>query len=82
VLWVALNGDPRKPAGDRPLLRLDLATGTVVQTVRLGGEVSYLARDGRLIASVKPAGGRELGPRRLVALDWRSGVVLPWESHT
>ena len=83
VLWVALNGDPRKPVGDRPLLRLDLATGTVVQTVRLGGEVSYLARDGeRLIASVRPAGGRELGPRRLVALDWRSGVVLPLgESH-
>jgi len=83
VLWVALRGDPRKPDGDRPLLRLDLSTGTVVQTVRLGGEVSYLARDGeRLIASVRPAGSRELGPRRLVALDWQSGVVLPLgESH-
>jgi hypothetical protein len=83
VLWVALNGDPRKPVGERSLLRLDLATGTVVQTVRLGGEASYLARDGeRLIASVRPAGGREFGPRRLVALDWHSGVVLPLgESH-
>lgn len=78
VLWVALNGDPRRPAGVRPLLRLDLATGTVVQAVRLGGEVSSLARDsGRLIASVKPAGDDGLGPRRLVALDWRSGVVQP-----
>jgi hypothetical protein len=39
---------------------------------------SALARDGpRLIASVKPAGVGELGHRRLVALDWRSGVVLP-----
>jgi len=77
LLWVALNGDPRRPVGDRPLLRLDLATGTVVQSVHVGGEVSYLARDGkRLIASVKPVGGGGFGPRRLVALDWRSGAVL------
>lgn len=76
VLWVAVNGDPRRPVGDRPLLRLDLATGSVVQAVQLGGEVSSLARDGqRLIASVKPVGGGGSGGRRLVALDWRSGVV-------
>jgi hypothetical protein len=84
LLWVALNGDPRRPVADRPLLRLNLATGTVVQSVHVGGEVSYLARDGvRLIASVKPVGGGEgFGPRRLVALDWRSGVLLPLgESH-
>ena len=83
VLWVALNGDPHRRAGDRPLLRLDLATGSVGQSVRVGGEVSYLARDGgRLIASVTPVGGRRLGPRRLVALDWRSGAVLPLgQSH-
>jgi hypothetical protein len=83
VLWVALNGDPRHPVGDRPLLRLDLATGAVAQTVHLGGEVAYLARVGeRLIASVKPVGDRGFGPRRLVALDWRTGVVLPLgESH-
>lgn len=83
VLWVALNGDSRRPVGDRPLLRVDLATGTVVQTVHLGGEVSYLARDGeRLIASVKPVGDGGFGPRRLVALDWHSGVVQPLgQSH-
>ena len=83
VLWVALNGDPARPAGDRPLLRLDLATGAVVQAVHLGGEVSYLVRDGgRLIASVKPVGGDAFGSRRLVALDWRTGAVLPLgDSH-
>jgi hypothetical protein len=76
-LWVALIGDPRKPVADRALLRLDLATGTVRQTVRVSGEVSFLARDGqRLIASVKPVGGSAFGPRRLVALDWRTGAVL------
>lgn len=83
VLWVALNGDPARPAGDRPLLRLDLATGTAVKAVRMGGEVSNLARDGeRLIASVTPVGDNGVGARRLVALDWRSGVVVPLgESH-
>lgn len=78
VLWVALNGDPARPAGDQPLLRVDLATGTVVQVVHLGGEVSDLVRDqARLIASVKPIGAGEFGPRRLVALDWRRGTILP-----
>lgn len=78
VLWVALNGDPGSPAANRPLLRLDLATGAVAQTVHVGGEASFLTRDGaRLIASVRTSGGRELGHRRLVALDWRSGEVLP-----
>ena len=83
VLWVALNGDPARPAGDRPLLRLDLASGAVVQAVHLGGEVSYLVRDGgRLIASVKPVGDGAFGSRRLVALDWRTGAVLPLgDSH-
>jgi hypothetical protein len=65
--------DGRRPA----VLRLDLATGAVVQALHLGGEVSGLARDGpTLIASVEPAGGGEFGPRRLVALDWRTGDTL------
>ena len=79
ALWVALTGDPRGPVVDRPLLRVDPATGTVARTVRLpgGGEVSSLARvGGRLIASVKPIGDDGLGPRRLVAFDWRSGDAL------
>jgi hypothetical protein len=77
VLWVALRGDPRRPVRDQPLLRLDLAGGTVAQRVRLGGEVSSLTRDGeRLIVSVTPVGEGELGRRRLVALDWRSGAVI------
>jgi hypothetical protein len=84
VLWVALIGDPRKPVGDRPLLRLDLATGRVVQALHLRGEVSALTREGgRLIAAVKPvaAAGR-IDSRRLVAIDWRSGVPLPLgDSH-
>src|SRR6476659_9855184 len=29
AVWVALNGESRKPVGDRPLLLLDLATGAV-----------------------------------------------------
>ena len=83
ALWVALIGDPRRSVGDRPLLRLDLATGTPARTVHLDGEVSSLARFGkRLIASVKPVGDDGFGPRRLVALDWRSGAVLALgESH-
>jgi hypothetical protein len=77
ALWVALNGDPRKAAGDRPLVRLDLATGTPKQTVHVGGEVSSLLRVGeRLIASVRPVGDDGFGPHRLVALDWRTGAVL------
>jgi hypothetical protein len=83
ALWLALSGDPRRPSGNWPLVRLDLATGTRTRTVHLGGEVSYLARVGeRLIASVKPVGDSGFGPRRLVALDWRTGDVLTLgESH-
>ena len=29
ALWVALTGEPRRPVVDRPLLRVDPATGTV-----------------------------------------------------
>jgi hypothetical protein len=83
ALWVALSGGPRRPVADRPLVRLELATGTTTRTVHLGGEVSSLAHVGeRLIAAVKPVGDDGFGPRRLVALDWRTGDVLSLgESH-
>src|SRR5439155_18455063 len=64
----------KKPASDQPLLRVDLATGAVAQTVNLGGEVTHLARAGnRLIASVQHVGS---GLAELAVLEWRSGVVL------
>ncbi len=73
ALWVALSGDSQKPASGR-LLRLDLATGAVAQTVNLSGEVSHLAHVGdRLIASVQHVGS---GLGELAVLEWRSGVVL------
>src|SRR4051794_2372328 len=49
AVWVALNGDPRSPAGDRPLVRLDLVTGARSHPVHLGGEVSFLARVGETL---------------------------------
>src|SRR2546421_6644479 len=77
ALWVALNGDPGSPVGDRPLVRLDLAKGMPPQTWHVVGEVSSPVRVGeRLIASVKPVGDDGFGPHRLVALDWRTGAVL------
>jgi hypothetical protein len=77
ALWVALQGRPRDRVADLPLVHLDLATGTIRQTVHVGGEASCLAHVGdRLVASVTPAGGARFGPRRLVALDWVSGTVL------
>ena len=87
AVWVALNGDSRQPVGNRPLLLLDLATGAVAKTVYLSGQASHLAHhlrraDGaplsedRLIASVQQVGSDGFGPTELVALEWRSGVVL------
>ena len=87
AVWVALNGDSRKPVSDRPLLLLDLATGAVAQTVYLGGQAFHLAHDlrradgaplseDRLIASVQHVGSDGFGPSELVVLEWRSGVVL------
>jgi streptogramin lyase len=74
ALWVALSGDSRKPGGDQPLIRVDLATGAVAQPVHLGGEVPHLAHAGnRLIVSIRHEGS-ELAEMAL--LDWRSGVVL------
>jgi hypothetical protein len=73
ALWVALRGDPQKPAGDGGLVRLDPSTGARTQPVYLGGEVSHLTHVGdRLIASVQHVS--RVG--QLAALDWRTGVML------
>jgi virginiamycin B lyase len=76
ALWLALNRDAG-PVGEKPLLRLDLASGVVRRSVSVGGEASYLTRVGdRLIASVRHVGESEFGGRRLFALNWRSGRIL------
>jgi len=76
ALWVALS-DTQKPVRDRPLLRLDLASGTIERRILVGGQGSYLARAGnRLLVSVEHVGGTGSGPSLIVALDWRSGRVL------
>jgi DNA-binding beta-propeller fold protein YncE len=76
ALWLALNRDAG-PVGEKPLLRLDLASGVVRRTVSVGGEASYITRVGDLlIASVRHAGESEFGGRRLFALSWRSGRIV------
>ena len=76
ALWLALTGT-RMPVGDRPLLRLDLASGTIERRILVGGQASYLAHVGnRLFASVEHVGGSGSGPSLIVALDWQSGRVL------
>jgi YVTN family beta-propeller protein len=76
ALWLALTGT-RMPVSDRPLLRLDLASGTIERRILVGGQASYLARVGnRLFASVEHDGGSGSGPSLIVALDWQSGRVL------
>jgi len=76
ALWLALTGT-RMPVSDRPLLRLDLASGTIERRILLGGQASYLAHVGnRLFASVEHDGGSGSGPSLVVALDWQSGHVL------
>jgi YVTN family beta-propeller protein len=76
ALWLALT-DTRVPVRDRPLLRLDLASGTIERRILVGGQASYLAHVGnRLFASVEHDGGSGSGPSLIVALDWQSGRVL------
>ena len=76
ALWLALTGTGR-PVGDRPLLRLDLASGTIERRILVGGQASYLAHVGdRLFASVEHVGGSGSGPSLVVALDWQTGRVL------
>jgi YVTN family beta-propeller protein len=76
ALWFAL-ADAGPPIRDRPLLRLDLASGAIQRRILMGGETSYLMHVGdRLLASVEHVGGEGTGPSLIVALDWRSGRVL------
>ena len=76
ALWLAMAGT-RVPVGDRPLLRLDLASGTIERRILVGGQASYLAHVGnRLFASVEHVGGSGSGPSFVVTLDWQSGRVL------
>jgi virginiamycin B lyase len=76
ALWLALTGTST-PVSDRPLLRLDLASGTIERRILVGGQASYLAHVGnRLFASVEHVGGSGSGPSLIVALDWQSGRVL------
>jgi YVTN family beta-propeller protein len=76
ALWLALAGT-QTPVRDRPLLRLDLASGTVERTILVGGQASYLEHVGnRLLASVEHVGGSGSGPSLIIGLDWRTGRVL------
>ena len=76
ALWLALS-DTRTTVRNRPLLRLDPASGAVGQRVLLGGRATYLAHVGtRLLASVEQSGGSGSGPSLVVALDWHTGRVL------
>ena len=76
AVWLALT-DTRVPVSDRPLLRLDLASGTIQRKILVGGRASYLAHAGnRLYASVEHVGGSGAGPSLVLALDWRRGNVL------
>jgi outer membrane protein assembly factor BamB len=80
-LWVSIHGTVAKqniaPSGQ--LLRINLATGTVQQTVRLSGSTPNLALDGnRLIADPGIAGTSTAGapPGELIAIDTRTGSML------
>ena len=73
ALWLALADDQEADAHDRPLLRLDLATGTVERRIIVGGQARYLAHVGdRLLATVEHVGGGGSGPSLIVAFDWRN----------
>ena len=76
ALWLALS-DTRAPVRDRPLLRLDLASGRVERRILVGGQATYLAHVGkRLLVSVEHVGGSGSGPSLIIELDWRTGTVL------
>jgi YVTN family beta-propeller protein len=76
ALWLA-QAATGVPVGDRPLLRLDLASGSIERRILIGGQASYLAHVGNtLFVSGEHVGGSGSGPSLVVALDWQSGRVL------
>jgi virginiamycin B lyase len=76
ALWLAL-ADAKPPIRDRPVVRLDLASGAVQRSVFAGGQASSLIHvDDRLVASVQHVGGAGSGPSLVVALDWTTGRSL------
>jgi streptogramin lyase len=76
ALWLGLS-DLHKPVRDRPLLRLDLASGAIEQRIIVGGQARYLVHAGdRLLGSVEHVGGSGSGPSVIAAFDWRTGRVL------
>ena len=76
ALWLALS-NTQTPVRDQPLLRLDLASGSVERRILVGGQATYLTHAGnRLLASVEHVGGSGSGPSLIVALDWRTGRIL------
>jgi streptogramin lyase len=76
ALWLAQTGT-QMPVGDRPLMRLDLASGKIKETISVGGQASYLVHVGRrLFASVEHLGSSGSGPSLVTALNWQSGDKL------
>lgn len=76
ALWLAQTGT-QMPVGDRPLMRLDLASGKIKETISVGGQASYLVHVGRrLFASVEHLGSSGSGPSLVTALKWQSGDKL------
>ena len=73
AVWVALNGDPRSPVGDRPLVRLDLVTGAVSHLVHVNGEVSFLARIGEAARKKTPS----IPPMTPIHIVSRNPITLP-----
>ena len=80
-LWVSTHGSDttQNTAASGHLLHINLATGTVEQTLALSGMSSNLVADGnRLIADPGIAGSSTTGgaPGELIAVDTRTGAVL------
>src|SRR4051812_20501316 len=76
AIWGALT-DAQRPVGDRPMLRLHLASRSVERSISVGGQARYLAHVGdRLLASIEHVGGSGSGPSAIAGFDWQSGRLL------